>query len=785
MRGETAKTKKSKHTVLRVFKYLLISLLLFTIFSIIFVVSYVYGIDEWKNFSPAEIAKMDESLKLYDADGNQYLNLYNTENRTYVSIDQIPEHVRDAFIAIEDARFYEHNGIDLVRIGSAFIEDIKSGTLKQGASTISQQLIKLSSLTTDQNVSRKFAEMMMAFKLEQTYSKNQILELYLNYVYFGASAYGIEAAAETYFSKSVSELTISEAALLAGVLKSTSNYAPHINYNKSIARRNLVLNAMLEYGFITQSEYDEAKSEKIVLHMTDRKAYPYGYYTDMVLGEAEDILNVSSSELLSGGYRIYTSLDTDLQSKLQQLSADPSNFPKNSVTGDPVEGAIVVLDSNTGQIAAIMGGREHTTRRALNRAVSMRRQPGSTIKPVLVYAPAIEYKGYTASTFVLDQKQDFNGYTPRDSGSSYKGWITVRDALALSINIPAVSIFNNIGVTTGMNYASNVGIPFAEADNNLSIALGGFTNGITPLELSGAYLPFSNGGYYTHPYSITRITDAKGNVLYQNSQKMYNVLSSETSFLVSSILNSCVEYGTAKRVAIDTVPLCAKTGTSTYDDAVNNKDAWIVSYNSDYIVSCWMGFDKTDEQHSLEKGTTGGTYPAELAKKIFSYLYKGKTGPELTVPSGVTKVKIDKRSLTELHVAARAGIFAPEEECTYEYYTKATIPTQTADFWDIPEPPDDFTLVSGGGGYPILSFTPKNAETIYVLRRRELFTNKTVELARFTGSTEKAYYTDYSVVAGSTYLYTIVPVLKSNQNKYEGAASEAMSYTYSREITPP
>lgn len=757
---ETQESAPKKRRWRTIVKYTLLSLFTIGLCGFSFLAGYLLSIEEWKEFDPTEIeTSMQRSLVLTDKNGDEYLLLAAEERRRYVSLEQIPLSVRQAFIAIEDARFYEHNGVDFIRIVGALLEDIKSGSIRQGASTISQQLIKTAKLTTDQNLSRKLTEIMMAFRLEQVYSKDEILELYLNLVYFGGGAYGIGTAAEVYFGKDVSELTTAEGALLAGILKSPSRYAPHLNPDLSLERRDLVLSQMEENGFLSSEQCAQAKKEPLRLaDHSDEEEYPYGYFTDTVLSEARSILGVSYSDLSRNGYRIETTLDPELQLSLEALTNDPSRFPEDAEDGLPVECAAVVLDVQTGGIAAIQGGREHTARLSFNRATSMRRQPGSAIKPVIVFAPALEYAGYTTTSFLLDEPEDFLGYTPRNSGSTYRGWVTLRDSVAYSINLPAVRLLNEITVARGKSYASSVGIPFEEKDKNLSLALGGFTSGVTPLELCGSYLPFASGGSYQTPSCIRAIYDKEGNLIYENENARYHVLSEETSFLMSSMLCSSVEYGTAKNLAVTGVPLAGKTGTSSYDDAVNNKDAWIVAYNPQYVMCCWMGFDKTDDIHSLPKGVTGGTYPAELASAFFSEIYEKQKAPDFSIPDGIVSVEIDSQVLEEFAEVRLASEDTPEDARITEYYTQDTVPKSSASYLTLTAP-SDLSVVADDEGRPLITFTAR-PQLSYRICRIDAASGKETEIAVIKGKT-KVSLTDSSADRDTQYIYRVSPKLPS------------------------
>ena len=710
---------------------------------LLFAAAYILGIREWQVFDTAQVADMQQCTLLYDADGRVYQELYHTERRYYTKLDALPVYVGQAFIAIEDARFYEHAGFDIVRIGGALLADLKSGSFSQGASTITQQLIKLSYLRSDKLISRKVAEILMAIRLEKAYSKEEILELYLNRAYFGSGAYGIQAAAQEYFSIDAAELSPAQAAMLAGLVKSPSGYDPRTAWEKVQQRQQDVLGQMLEQGFLSRRQYREAKQESLEISPHREQTYQYGYYTDQVIQEAAELLTVTYAELMEGGYRIYTYLDTAQQSRIENYCRDHKAFPANADDGEVCQCAAVVLHARHNGIAAMVGGREHTTRLAFNRAVAMRRQPGSAIKPVMVFAPAIEYLDYQTTSLLLDAPEDFLGYTPRNAGDHYRGWITLRDTAAYSVNLPAVKLLNEVGVNRAKQYAATVGIPFTDKDNNLSLALGGFTTGVSPLELAASYMPFASGGFYDAPGTVARIESPDGTVLYERKEAPNNVLSEQTAFLVNSLLQSSVQYGTAKRVGQEEVPLCAKTGTSTYDDASNNKDAWIVAYNPEYIVCCWMGFDNTDDKHYLQKGVTGGTYPADMAAWIFEGIYAQREAPEFEVPQSIAAVKIDTYRMQnnlELRPASADG------HSGTEYYKKTCIPREL-------DPKANQMQVKECTDGAEISFSGSEAY-IYALERREMGADTFVLLSRLRGGEN---YLDTDVQPDKVYVYRLTP----------------------------
>lgn len=746
--------KKKRGLIFRIFKYSFIVSVMLILSVITFLFSYLMGLKEWKEFDPYKIAQMQQTLLIYDRSGNQTAALYSKQNRVYVPLKDIPVFVRNAFIAVEDERFYRHNGVDIVRILGALLEDLKKGNLSQGGSTISQQLVKNTNLTGVKTLSRKLQEAVMAYKLEEVYSKDKILEMYLNYIPFGNGAFGIEAASRVYFGISVSELTLAQSAMLAGLIKAPAHYAPDENMRKSIERRNLVLSLMMQQGMITEAQKRKACAEAVKI--AEPPKYEFGFFTDMVLYDAEKILFISNSDLLSGGYRIFTTLDQGIQKQAEALFSNAAKFPADASDGEKCQSAIVVLDSNSGEIRAVVGGREYKARRCLNRATDMKRQPGSAIKPVLVYAPAMEKLGVSSTTMVLDEKGEFDGYIPKDYSDSYKGWVTMRDALAESLNLPAVRTLKDVGVEAAKLYASRVGIQFEDRDTGLTLALGGFTKGVSPLILCNAFTPFANGGYYSYPSCIERITDSEGNVIYERPKTKTCVLSKETAFIMTSMLESAATTGTAKKIHIDGVPLAAKTGTS--EAAPANRDVWMIAYNPEYTACCWMGFDSTDTTHCLSANVTGGTYPADVLRSLFESIYKNKKAPDFIMPDTLVEAQIDKKSLTQGSRPLLASVFTPKDQTTLEYFIRKNVPTQYSAYWRVPSPPDDITVEHGDGGLPKIIFTPPDSFAEYRIMRIDKAESEAVLVGVYEGDVPVIDITDISAQYGHSYSYYVIPV---------------------------
>ncbi len=737
----------------------------------------VLGLSAWNDFDANRITNASQTMLLYDDHDRLITGVYGVENRQNVPLSQIPSDVQNALIAMEDLRFYEHSGIDVRRIFGALWADLKAGSLDQGASTITQQLIKLSHLSPTKTWTRKIQEAALAIQMERHFTKDQILEMYLNFVYFGAGAYGIEAAAEEYFDKDCSQLTTAESALLVGILKAPSRYAPHLHLENAVKRRNLILSQMRAYGFLDETAYQEAVMETVTLHMRDDAKYPHGFYVELAMKEARDVLRIDQETLLSGGYRIYTSLDTKLQEHCEQLFADDTLFPA-PINDKRPEAAVVFIDPRSFQIQALLGGREHLVKLGLNRATQVRRQPGSAIKPLIVYAPALERFGYTAASFLIDEPTDFNGYSPRNFNNSYNGWVTVRKAVTSSLNVPAVKVLSDIGVSTGKAFCESIGITFDEKDTSLPLALGGFTYGVTPLEIGGAYTALASGGLYEEPLCVRKITSADGKVLYENERTPTRVMSEENAFIMTSILQSVITDGTGRRLNVG-IPLAGKTGTTGLVETGGNKDAWMIAYNPEHVAALWMGFDDTNSVYSLPSEATGGTYPAALLARVFEQLYPNpESAPAFMQPDGVVEVALDAASLNQRQQIRLSNALTPDSQVAVEYFTKATVPNRSTDYWVVPAPPGGLSIAPSPYGKPEICFTPEDRLMLYRLYRME-GELRTV-LGEFPGDNGEIRFTDQDTLYGHTYEYYVVPVhpeLTISGEQVEGPPSHSVRFT--------
>ncbi len=725
--------------------------------GLIIAASAIFKFDEWQSLNVKLITECDRSAMVYDRNGELLCIASDTEKRIWVDIDTIPMDVIEAFVSAEDARYYTHEGVDIVRIFGAAWADLKAGEYVQGASTISQQLIKLSHLSPEKTLNRKLEEAVLAMTLEKFYDKNEIMEMYLNYVYFGGGYYGIEAASLGYFGVHASELSNAQAAQLAGILKSPSNYAPHLDIEASLGRRNVVLGLMKEYGCLSEAEYAEAIEEKCTLNC----AFPTERSTaiDYALTEACDILGTDMETLLSSGAQIYTTIDGELDAVCVELLNDDSTFPS-----DTAQGALTVLDS-TGGIVSMVGGRGEYIARSLNRAADIERQPGSLIKPIIVYAPAIERYGCTAATMLLDEKKSFGDYSPRNSDDKYYGWVTMRTAVTKSLNVPAVELLSDIGLPSAVMFAKDLGISFEGEDIGLSLALGGFTYGVSTLEMAGAYSAFSNGGVFYRPTSINRIES--GDVVYSRSVSGERVMSSANAYILTSMLQSVASEGTGRRLAELGLPIAAKTGTSV--DANGVRDAWCAVYSSEYTAVAWMGVDDPSKG-SLPAEAVGGKCTADLLAKLFGRIYGSRTCPNFNMPEDVSVINIDTRKVESGEVML-ASTLTPEEYLVSEYFAAGTAPTAVDGYWTIPRAPDEIGWSINAYGAPVITFCSLYDYLEYRLVR--INPDGTEEIIQQTANvTGLVSHTDNTAICGAVYSYYVIAVHPELEVNGSEAASE-------------
>ncbi|MFD0768593.1 transglycosylase domain-containing protein [Bacillus sp. CGMCC 1.60114] len=517
----------------------------------------------------------------------------------------IPDVMIQAVVAVEDQKFYKHRGISYSGIFNAIIKNVTAGEVVAGGSTITQQLAKNVFLTQDRTFSRKFKEYFITKKIERTYTKDEIIEMYLNQIYFGEGAWGIKKAAKTYFDKEVKELTIPEAATLAGLIKAPSTYSPFKDFNKSITRRNVVLSLMKEQGYITEKQFQIAKGEGLSLHRGVENQYEgkYPYYVDYVVREAMNKYNLTQNEILSGGYHIYTELDPKMQQAVEDVVNNDHYFPK--ATSDQImQTGVVLMNPQTGGVPALVGGRGPYQFLQFNHASQLKRQPGSTLKPLAVYAPALE-QGYEVYDVLKDEPLDINGYAPKNSGNVYHGNVTMYEALANSYNVPAVWLLEQIGLEKGLKSLERFGIPLQDNDQSYALALGGMSEGTSPLVMAQAYATFANDGVQMEAHAIRELQDSEGSIVGKWYKKETHVTDEKTAQKMTYLLKGVVEKGTGEKAKLKYVETAGKTGTTQLVDGPNSgaKDSWFVGYTPELVASIWVGYDKTDSEHFVPGGS--------------------------------------------------------------------------------------------------------------------------------------------------------------------------------------
>ena len=732
----------------------------------------------WEKLDIDKLTQLKQTSILYDADGERVGSLYGSEHRVYVTLEKIPLHVQQAFLAAEDQRFYEHPGVDIVRLFGALWHDIRTMSLEQGASTITQQLIKLTHLSGEKTLSRKAQEAVLALQLERQMDKDDILERYLNVVNFGRGAYGIEAAANSYFGKSAGELTLAEGALLAGVIKSPSNYAPHLEPENAVERRNLILQTMADCGYITQAVADEAQTEALELHLSEESAR-YGWYLDAAATEAQEKLGISRDELLTGGYAIYTALDTGAQTAAEELFENGANFPDPAADGTPAQAALVAENVENGEIVALVGGRTYDVRLGLNRATQIRRQPGSAIKPVSAYAAAIEGYGYLPTSFVDDTPRVFaGGYQPGNAGGNYYGEVTLREALSRSLNVATVDLAEAVGVSAMRTQLERFGIAPAERDADLALALGSMTDGVSPARLCAAYCALANGGQRVEPHTVRKIVSSDGRVLYEAPQAEERAVSTETACMLTDMLRTAAAEGSANALSAVGTNVAGKTGTVDMESG-GNRDAWTVAYTPKLAVAVWMGFDEPDAEHSLPDWAGGSSYPARLCANFLASAGEEWLRGGFDTPDTLRRVVIDALALEEDKTVALAAERTPEKYLQTELFYAGREPQAMSGKWDAPEPVTDLELVSAPGEMPVLRFTARDENVEYLLIRHT--DGRAEEVALLRGEAgEVLRYTDGAADLSQIHEYSIIPrhaLLYEEGETVTGAESLRVRYT--------
>lgn len=702
----------------------IVILTLFTTFMVLFISTSNVKLDKNK------LIDLDKKITLYDS-AYEKINEEVSDIST-TEINQIPSHVKNAFISIEDKRFYSHKGIDTKGLLRATINNIKSFSFKEGASTISQQLIKNTHLTNKKTFNRKITEMRLARQLEKKYTKDEILEKYLNTIYFGDNCYGITSASRHYFSKEPKDLTVNEGAILAAIIKAPTNYSPTKNKDNCLKRKNLVLKEMLNQNYISNEQYEKNLKLSVETNLNNSTNYNVNSLVKKELGKIIEENNLYYKKL-----NIYTSVDQKLQNILEnQLKNDTYSYDKS----------VLLTDCNSNIKAYFSTCNE------------ISRPFGSTIKPYLCYAPAIEQNIVSSYSLINDEKTSFGEYTPSNYGEKYLGNISIKESLSKSSNVCAVKILNYVGVNNAINYLNKANIETTEKDKNLSIALGMTEKGATLSQIVSLYNVLSNNGNYQNPTIIEQITDENSVIIYKNTKQNKKIFSEETSSIVSDMLTDCCKNGTAKKLSFSGTDLCAKTGT--VGTKQGNTDAYSISYNQNYTLGVWYG----NKDNSLMPNTiTGGTVPSITACNLWQEIYKDTLPPKAyNKSSKLQEIKIDKISYGD-GIIELADINAPEKYSMTVLEKNNNVPKKQSFRFSCPKVEN-------------LNYSVENNRFSVSLCQTELFNfkiireenGKKIEVFDSLNNKGLKQFHDKDVNVGKTYSYYLLPYYQGTNQTFFG-----------------
>ena len=690
---DPVKEHQSKRKTKRVLKKVLMGLIIgfFVLFLIVIIAGILfcyYIVDNAPEFNPNTLYKMEPSI-IYDINGNE-IDKLGTEKRINIEYEEIPEVLVNAIIATEDSRFFQHNGVDLKRFLKASFQQALGASDAGGASTITMQLSK-KNYTNDnasglEGIIRKFTDVYVSvFKIEPSYTKEDILTFYVNSNFLGGG-YGVEQTALSYFGKSAKDLNVAEAAMIAGLFQAPGKYNPYTNPEATEARRQTVLKLMLRHGYITKEEYDIAKEmtvEKIINkdnNTPDESVTVYQSFVDEVVAEVKD---KTGKDPYTTSMKIYTTMDPGVQEHITKIMNGEDYWWENDV----VSAGIAVINVHNGSVVALGGGRNITTRNSLNFATQQRQQIGSTAKPLYDYGPAIEYLNWSTYTILVDEPITYSdGHSINNWDLGYQGFETMRSALTYSRNIPALKAFQANSKANIIKFVTSIGLSPEMSDGALheAHAIGGY-NGESPLTLAAAYSAFGSGGYYSEPYTFTKIEYADGTV-YDNTPARNKVMSEETAYMVTDMLIGTAQYAFGPHNYINGQQYAGKSGTTNYDDEFKEahgispygdvaKEFWAAGYDQNYAMAVWYGYDKWYDDYQLHVNTSN-YQAARLFQAVGSYIFN--SNQEFTKPDGVVAVTLEFGCPT----ACLPSAYTPDDKKTTELFISGTEPSTVSDRYD-------------------------------------------------------------------------------------------------------
>ncbi len=700
------KKRKTKKGV--IINFILSFLMIIGISSMLAILAFcVYIVSSAPEFDTDKLYNKEATI-IYDKNGNEITRI-GSEQRELVSYEDLPEVLIDAIVATEDSRFFQHNGFDVVRFVKASIGQVAGQDGAGGASTLTMQVAKNTfsrgedgtiESTGIKGIIRKFTDIYMSiFMIEKNYSKEEIIEFYVNSPYLGCNTYGVEQASQKYFGKSVRDLSLPEASLLAGIFNAPSSYNPFYSTKLATERRATVLNLMVRHEYITQEQADDANNisvPSITVEQTAATLNKYQSYIDVVVDE---VIETTGYNPYNTPMLIYTEMDPEIMDVMVALNDGSLGYQwqKSYMKTDFIQFGCAITDVNSGALIAVNGGRNQTVERGYNRATDMKTQPGSTAKPIFAYGPFLEYNNGNTGTLFYDNKMTYtNGQTLTNADNTYLGAMTMRQALVKSRNIPAVQAFQQVDKTKIAEFVHNLGIDYGK-DLYESYAIGGGLQ-VSPLDMAAAYGAFARGGYYIEPYSINKIIYLETDETYEHKVEKVQVMSEETAYMINDMLVTATKEGVGGNINVSGTDIASKTGTSTYDSKAlkyynvpdsASADNWVITYSPDYVISFWYGVDELSHDtytDSIRAAIERKKISALIANKIY------KKNSKFHVPSGIVSAQYER----ETNPSELPSEHTPGDLISTEVFKKGTEPSEVSSrFSNLENPTKGEASVSG------------------------------------------------------------------------------------------
>lgn len=648
------KSKKSK--ILKIVLIIIVSLI---ILSVLGGLIYYFVTTKDANLSTEKLPINYQNIQIYDRENNDITSLYYSN---FVLQKDITDNIKTAFLTTEDRKFYSHHGINYKRILGAMVNNIIKGDLAEGGSTITQQLIKNTHLSQDKNIDRKLKEMKIAKQLENYYTKDEILEMYLNILYFGGGIYGLNNAAYSFFGKTPEELNLAECSMLAGVVKNPSKYSPIVNFDNANKRKELILRLIRNENLIDDNEYYEQLNYPIEIKNYKPNNYLNSYCTNAIY-EVKQLLGLKASEKLPNGVKIYTNLDINMQKHIDNIVSTKQGTTQND-NGKFPDNAIILLDNYNNGVMAFSSNYKQSQ-------YNIYRQTGSVAKPFVSYLPAFEHGLINVATPILDEKIDINGYSPENFKNVYHGYVNTRESLAHSYNIPSVKVLDMLGVDNAKKFLNKINWKTSNLDG-LSMALGGFTNGNTLTEVAGAYSMLANLGEYSKPRFVNKVI--VDNKTYSNTNVRHKVASSGNAYIITDCLKSTVKDGTLRKLSYFPYEIAGKTGTVAYKNG--NSDSYSASYTTEHTLVVWQGNLENSTENILPNKNMGGSYPTNQAYLVYEKLYSDHKPSDFVIPNDVVEEEIDTYTLENEHKVVKANPLFPENMKKWEIFTIDNMPNE-------------------------------------------------------------------------------------------------------------